>query len=544
MYVNDLSFDPRDPLYEAPGLSGVRWGLQIFTTRNLYGLDPQRVSLTHEGEGVRLVSEGLSWAGQQQRARGRVEARAVWQDGALTWRVEARHDEPIKAIKLLLWGLPDAALGQGWWHPTLPDGEVVRPTGEQPLLWRYPWPEWLTSWACAGDDGGVCVSIRDSEVRAKRLYVYMPPYAGGKQVVELVCEEDARRWGGHFETPEMRLRACGSAGEVRHDFEEHLAFVEQVFGVPVWEKRQDVPVWFRDVRLVLNLHGQHWTGYVFNTFDRMAEALRFMTRHIDGKHLLAYLPGWEGRYYFAYPFYRPGEALGGDAGFRRLLATARELGVRVMPMFGMHGANAQLYPEWEQVAFRNRTDRYVELINRPDWDSDRSGEDDQVFLNTGEPVFRHHLLTQVSSAVAHYDLDGVFLDTSACWFNDPWHNLYDGYRALVAELRARHPNILIAGEGWYDALLALFPANQSWLGVDLRYRYPEVLTRYARALGHLMDGTPGTGSTGVHEGGFRVPKTIEPQPGHIPALGIADGTLEKYGEEVVRVCRKAMQRTP
>ncbi len=30
--INDLSFDPRDPLYPVPAADGVRWGLTVYTT--------------------------------------------------------------------------------------------------------------------------------------------------------------------------------------------------------------------------------------------------------------------------------------------------------------------------------------------------------------------------------------------------------------------------------------------------------------------------------------------------------------------------------
>lgn len=538
MYVNDLSFDPRDPLYPLPGSTDIRWGIQIFTTNNLYALDPEHASVTPEGEGLRLVCERLSWAGQQQHAEGRVEARLERIDSAWSWEIEARHVEPIKVVKLLLHGLPAGDLEQGWWQPTSGRDQVQQATAALPLRWRYPWPEWLTPWACAGR---VCLSVRDPEVRAKRLYVHHPPYAGGTPVVELIWEEDAARWGQHIAAPPMRLRICADAMGVGADWEAHRAFVEQAYGLRPWKERPDVPAWMRDVKLVLNLHGQHWTGYVFNTFDRMAETLRFVTRHIDGSHVLAYVPGWEGRYYYAYPFYRPGEALGGEGGFRRLAQTAHELGVHLMPMFGANGANAQLYRNWEDAAFRNRTDRYVKFVNYPDWDTDRSGEDDQVFLNPGVPAFREHLLGEVSRAVTTYGLDGVFLDTSACWFNDPRANLYTGYRVLVGALHERHPDLLVAGEGWYDALLAVFPVNQSWLGVDRHYRYPDLLTRYARALGHLAEGTPG-GSTGVHEAGFRPAPPLQPTPGHIPSLGIADDTLERHAPAIAAICQAAARQ--
>jgi hypothetical protein len=538
--VYDLSFDPRDPLYPVPGLDGARWGVQVFTTRNLYGLNPNHVEVIPDGDGLRLTASALSWAGQQRQSPGRVEARIMREDGALVWQIEAWHDEPVKAIKLLLWGLPATSRSQGWWQAADPADMVTQPTATQSLRWCYPWPrpDWLTPWACAGKgEDAVTLSVRDVEVRSKRLYVHLPPYNDHQPVVELICDADATRREEHFAAPPMYLRVCADQAAVDADFEAHLAFIEKAYDLRPWEQRSDVPDWFQDVRLVVTLHGQHWTGYVFNTFDKMADALRLVTQHISGERVLAYLPGWEGRYYFAYPHYSPGEDLGGEDAFRRLLAVARDLGVHMMPMFGANGANIQVYPDWERSVFRNPTDRYVALVNCPDWDTDRLGEGDQVFLNPGEPTYRQHLLEQVSNAVNAYELEGAFLDTSGCWFNDPRHNLYAGYRALLGELRQRHPDVLFAGEGWWDALLALFPVNQSWKGIDRRYRYQQLLTRYGRTLEHLKDGTPVTGSSGVHEFGFDPQPRPVPAPGHIPALGFADDTLTRYREEVIAACR-------
>lgn len=542
MEIYDLSFDPRDPLYDLPGLSGVRWGVQVFTTKNMYQLDPTKVALSDDG--LKLEASGLSWAGQQQHSDGHVSVQITRDDGAFVWRVQVEHAEPIKVVKLMLWGLPESAFAQGWWQPTSTAGRTAVPTLTAPVRWNYPWREWLTPWACAGESDGaplLCVSFRDHEVRAKRLYTHLPPYADGKPVLELIYEEDAMRWGSTIATCEIRLRVTDRLEEVNADFAAHLAFVEKAYNIGLWETRSDVPDWMRDIKLVLNLHGQHWTGYVFNTFDAMAETLKTITQYVPGEHILAYVPGFEGRYYYAYPNYRPGEALGGDAGFRRLVATADELGVKLMPMFGMHGANVQVYPDYERSVFRTRTDSYTTLVNCPDWDTDRSGEDDQVFLNPGEPVFRQHLLEQVSGIVRDYGVSGVFLDTSACWFNDPRHNLYEGYKALVNDLHQRHPDLLIAGEGWFDAVLGVLPVNQSWLGIDREFKFPQILTRYGRALGHLAEGAPGAVSTGVHERGFTYKKAGAVTPGHIVSVGIVDDTMSKYPEEVIAACQSAVK---
>ncbi len=542
MEIYDLSYDPHDPFYDLPGLASVRWGVQIFTAKNLYQVDPSKAVQSEDG--TRLEVSGLSWAGQQQRSEGHISVQITRDEEVYVWRIHAEHTEPLKAVKLMLWGLPESAFQQGWWQPTSTIGwALAAPTLTAPVLWNYPWREWLTPWACAGDTDGVplvCVSFRDEKVRAKRLYTHLPPYANSKPVVELIYEEDAAQWGGTISTCEIRLRVTERLEEINADFDAHLAFVEATYGLQAWETRADVPDWMRDIKLVLNLHGQHWTGYVFNTFDQMAETLKTITEHVPGNNILAYVPGFEGRYYFAYPNYRPGAALGGDAGFRRLVETANSLGVKLMPMFGMHGANTQVYPDYERSAFRSRTDSYITLVNFPDWDTDRFGEDDQVFLNPGEPVFRQHLLEQVSAIVRDYGVSGVFLDTSACWFNDPRHNLYEGYRQLIDDLHQRHPDLLIAGEGWYDALLALLPVNQSWLNIDRPYRLPQLLTRYGRALGHLAEGAPGAVSTGVHERGFTYKTPGAATPGHIVSVGIADDSMSHYTDAVIAACKAAM----
>lgn len=541
MDIFELSYNPRDPLYDLPGLPGVRWGLQVFTVNNLYQLDPAQVALSEDG--FHLRCDGLAWGGQQQKSAGTVEVQIHRDGDAYAWTIEAQHAEPLKVVKLLLWGLPADSIAEGWWQATSTADRPYVPSRQKPMNWSYPWREWLTPWACAGQTEGkphIVVSLRDPEVRAKRLYTHLPPYSDEQPVVEVIYEEDAARWGSHIRTCPIRLLVTPNQAAVDADFEAHLAFIESAYHLQPWETRSDVPAWMRDIKLVLNLHGQHWTGYVFNTFDQMGETLKLITEHVPGEQILGYIPGFEGRYYYAYPHYRPGEAMGGEAGFRRLMATANSLGVKLMPMFGMHGTNVQVYPDYRRSTFVTRTNSAIAFVNFPDWDTDRFGEDDQVFLNPGEPTFRNHLLEQVSAIVRDFGVQGVFLDTSACWFNDPRHNLIAGYQALIGELHTRFPDLLIAGEGWYDAILGLMPVNQSWLRTDRQFIYPQLLTRYGRALGHLAEGAPGPVSTGVHEGGFRYVRDGAATPGHIPSIGIADDTVTHYREELIALCKAAV----
>jgi hypothetical protein len=401
----------------------------------------------------------------------------------------------------------------------------------------YPSQEWMTPWACVGAEPvAYTISVRDSDVRTKRLHVSQPPYVD-EPIVEITHQQRAGSRSEHCVAPEIRLTKAPTADAIESDFHKHLAAVEASYGLTTWPERGDVPDWLKEIRLVVTLHGQHWTGYVFNTFSEMEAALRLVANEIDGRHVLAYLPGWEGRYYHVYPLYEPGPDLGGAEGFRSLIATAHELGIHVMPMFGAHGANIAMYPDWQTAAIRNDTDRYLALLNAPDWDGDRAAEGDQIFLNPGEPGFGDHLAEQIANVVEQYGVDAVFLDTASFWFDDPRYDQLRGYERLLRSVREQRPDLVVACEGWFDAMLAMFPLAQQWLGVDRDFRYPELLTRYARTTGHLAEGAPGAGSTGVHEGGFRARAAEEPIAGHIPSVSVVDDTLTTHAAELAAFCR-------
>lgn len=536
----DLSFDPRDPYFPVPGGTGPHWAVQVFTTVNGYGVDARDARL-REGDRVHMHCGRYALLGQQRTFdRGEIDVEVSRVDGVLAWSITVRHDEPVKAVKLLLKGLPPDALRSGWWAPNTSKDTTHGADGARFQL-EYPGPDWATPWVAAGDGpDGLTLSVRDPLVRRQILHVNQPTYAG-EPIVELVHLPPANARSTTYRLPSIRLRPSATGSAMDADLDDHLSFVEGAQNLVPWDARSDVPSWLEDIALVVTLHGQHWTGYVFNTFDRMVRALRFVSQHIDPERVLAYLPGWEGRYYYAYPRYQPGEDLGGRDGFAALVDTAKQLGVRLMPMFGGNGANVAQYPRWQRSAFRNDTDRYVELLNRPDWDGDRVGEGDQVFLNPGDPEFRTHLTESISEVVREYGVDAAFLDTAGYWFNDPRYELIDGYRRLATDLRQRHPELVLAAEGWWDALSAVFPLSQQWFGVDRDLREPRVLTRYARTTGHLAEGTPGPGSTGVHEKGFLPRPPDVAREGHLPVVGIVDDTLPKYADEVAAICRWARE---
>ena len=303
------SFDLRDPCFEAFDL---RCSVQLVTLENLYGLDPKGMRIERKGDAVEVHASGLTWAGRQQRSPGEAVIRFS-DDGNRRVRVtmRAHAPEPIRCVKLLLRDLGEPAEAP-----------------EHGRLWSYP-KQIPAPLICErfGDEA-IGVRAEDPRVREKRFAAYRERFGehAGRGVLELIHEESAPDFATSIESPPFVVTR---GAELENLESEHTAFLEGAHGLVPWPERRDVPTWARELRLVVALHGMHWTGRAFLTYAEMLEILRFVAERIDGRHVLAYLPGWEGRYYWQYGDYRPEPRLGGEAGFAELCDEARELASRV-----------------------------------------------------------------------------------------------------------------------------------------------------------------------------------------------------------------------
>jgi hypothetical protein len=288
----------------------------------------------------------------------------------------------------------------------------------------------------------------------------------------------------------------------------------------------------------------HWTGRVFLDYAGMLDAIRFVAERMEGHHIIAYLPGWEGRYYWQYGDYRPEPRLGGEAGFAALCDGARRLGAHVMPMFGGNCVNAWLprFASLDPAAYMKSATGNRFHGNQPDWDFARAHDTGwQAWLNPGHPGWRDDLATQIETLAQRFGFDGVFLDTVHVWVNDPDHPVYDGIRELCRRLQRTIPGVLLAAEHDFDALLPLFGLFQrAYWGGDPAWTAP-----YALRFGHLCEGEP-EGRTGVHEFGIwktpGAPAVSEPRPGYLPTLAFQDDTLVRSRAQVERVIEAAAKR--
>lgn len=108
----------------------------------------------------------------------------------------------------------------------------------------------------------------------------------GTYTVELIHEESASKFDDKIDVPAWVL---GRNVEPTAFLNQYLEFAESPNGIGLipWKDRTDMPSWAKQISLCLTLHGMHWSGYIFNTYDQMLEIIRYAAERTDGKNILA-----------------------------------------------------------------------------------------------------------------------------------------------------------------------------------------------------------------------------------------------------------------
>lgn len=531
-----FSFDFPEP---SVACGGLLLSFRVFTFENTYALDRSLMTVTETGDGLRLRCTGLVWAGGQQKAQGQVDATIRRNGSFVEWDVTAEMGRPIKSVAAIVRGVPRGRIALG-------SGAFINRKEDEVLL-GYPFGagahhvaetvETPLAVVQAGERDFFFLSSLLKEVRASRFY-FQPGPDGYR--VELVHELPG--WIKSTRVQGVRWRA-GRTRSSDEAFRPHFEHLERAFRIPAWERRQDVPAWFRDVSLVVAIHGMHWTGYVFNDFAKALRTLDWVAAQIPARHVMVFLPAWDGRYYWEYPVYQPDARLGGEQGFRRLIEQARRMGFHTVPMFGMNAANREL-SVFRQ--FANATTRQIDGdtfgLDWVDWDNDRHNEGWGEYMNLGVESWRTWLQTKIADVLRRFGADGYFLDISGGWVNNTQADMHEGTRLLVEALRREFPGALAVGEFAYDAQMATLPVYH----VFPSRGYPAGFQKYARAFQHLSHPAPGRGSSGVHEAGFGFfnPRTLSLNPQQIPTISVVDDTVKKHREEMAAIIKVAQQRAP
>jgi uncharacterized protein DUF6259 len=533
--MHQLSYDPRDPVFTAHGL---HIAFQVFTFENVYGLARDRCIVNESDGAWSLRCDELTWAGGTERAQGCIHVCVTSEGSTRSISVSANCNETIRCIKVILKRMPAGPLVNLREAPALdvPSEGLILP---YPSGWRGLYTPLIA--LATGEQQVTYVRSLDTEVRQKR-FVLLPTDVGLD--LELIFEESAVRMTATVDVPIWEIGVSTSLQEVLQRQMEH---VQSAYHMLPWEARPDVPRWARDIALVAAIHCQHWSGYVFNDYANVLNAVEWLTDRIDGSSLLVYLPGWEGRYYWQYGDYRPDPRMGGDAGFSRLIDGIHARGAHVMPMVGIDHVNRGLasFEQWGAPATISTPGGFLPS-GSVDWDTSRHHDHGwESTLNPAAPTWQNRLVGQIRDLIDQYGADGIFLDISAGWTNDPRHEVYPGLIELVARIRDEHPDVLVAGEGWYDAMGAITPLVQSGhTEGSLHWHdepYAPFFDRYCRSFAHLCLGDLSRGSTGVHELGTNWVQRAPVRAGIIPTVTIVDGTIEQATSELEAIINDARQ---
>ena len=533
-----FSFDFPEP---SVAFDGYEFGFRVFTHENTYGVSRQALEVRPIEQGLELTCTELTWAGGQQRAPGRVTARLTRRGDIVECDAEAEMDRPIKALAMILRGVPRGRVSAG--------GAPFFEPGDDEVLLGYPFsggdlvgPQGnggLTTPLVLVQQGQgpvLALSSLDNRVRTKRFY-FQPGETGYR--VEALVEAEGWNPSHAFHAPPWRITRNTTVAAAADAHYEHLA---GAFHIPRWDTRADSPDWLRRTALVVTLHGMHFSGYVFNDYARMLVILKWMATRMPADRVLVFLASWDGRYYWDYPLYRPSDRMGGDAGFRTLIAEARALGFRMMPMFGANTANRQ-QPAFAQVAdaATSKIDGDRMDLNWVDWDNDRHQDGWLSYMNLGVESWRTWLGGRIADVIDRFGVDAYFLDIVGGWVNNPKADMHEGTRQLVTSLRGRFPGVPAVGEMHYDALLEFIPMYHSFGQTLIADR----IQRHARFFQHLSHPAPGRGSTGVHEAGFGRwnPRTLSLTEQTIPTLNVVDDTFDTYRDEMDAVMSEAKKRS-
>jgi len=524
LYLYTIGFDFNDTVIQ---VNKLQFAVRLFTEKNVYAPDPDRVVIIEEENRAYLKATGLSWAGNQEKADGEIELEiSIGIDGRYEINSKGSHkNEVCKSILLQVFNINIKSI-----HfdkdkvETLSDHSVKRdikakhyPRGiKMPLVFVED-----------GHNQKWYALSKDARIRSKGFASHYDPYLE-TQVLDLSHEEDKRYQTNEITMPTWHIGRCDNIDSV---ILERCGDLEKNLGLVPYDERTDTPAWLNDIKLVTILHGEHWTGHIFNTFADLEKSLEWITERIDGKQVMAFLPGWDGRYYYNYPEYEPSERMGGKEGFKHFVEKAHQLGVKVVPMLGANNANIEIMEQLglEDAVLRDQwgLEKRCDWV---DWDYDLATENNCMLANMGHPGYLQHMIERSNYLVKTFGVDGIFLDITIGWANDPNYSPYEGTASWAKEIKKLHPDLLLFGENSYDALWGIF-------SIFHEMGYPsghgQALYRYAKQTHYLAAAAPGKGSGGIHEFAFNqngLPWERE-VPELIPTLSVVSDTIGSKGAE-------------
>ena len=526
--LHNWCFSTTNPVIE---FKIIKFSVEVFTDTNRYDIDHDKYSVKIDENSCSFFANGLTSAGGQILNEGNVSGDVSYNNGIYTFNVRAQHTENIRRIKIVLYNEPFGEL--------IAKRRYVTHYDEVGKILRYPngWDDLFTPLVVLKNNKQIrYYRSLDNVVRPKTFVFFK---TGNASKVELVFEQDARKLSKEITVPTWEFGDVDSVDEI---YEKHSRFVSDIYGFEKWEDRHDVPNWAKEISLIINMHGMHWSGYIFSDYKEMERKLEYFSKYINPRHTLVYIPGFDGRYYYKYPEYTPDNRMGGIDGFKHLINRAHELGYHVMPMFMINGANPKTpgFSKWGKNSRYHLSNGYVTSVTSCDWDTSRAYDlGCGIGMNPGSKKWQKRFVSEVKKQLKNAEFDGIFLDLAAIYNNDPYFSTHEGVISIIKELHKIKPDLLVATEGWYDALTPYFPLSQcageeKKFGEMVYHDTPcaSFFDTYARAFGHLCLGDLIDGSNGVFEWGFNPAEHLLPvRKGLIQTMTVVEKLPDENNQE-------------
>lgn len=513
--------------------AGYLFAFEVITFENSYGLDPKSTVIKKTERGIELFTHRLTWAGGQQYESGTVRAHIFLSvENYIEWQVTAcmANGSHIKAIKSIVRGLPRGKL-------SVSAAEFKEP-GDNEKIFEYPALQggmatpFVAIEAESGDLYGI--SSLQNEVRPAR-FVFFPGPSGYR--TELIYEQAG--WNPSSVVRTHPWRIVGPKNSFKDICRIHFEEVAHNWSWCPFKTRLDVPMWMKSISLVVSLHGEHWTGFVHNSFRQQKEILQWIATQINPANVMVFLTGWDGRYYWSYPSFEIGRHPGGARDFKELIDVGHGLGFRFALMFTSNVANPTS-PDYAMISHARLRTIYKDPFpgNYVDWDGDRKGEGSMVFMNLAVESWRNWLYCKIAEMIENYRVDAYFLDICGLWENNLDGDMFLGLKKLVESLAARFPGVPPIAEMQYDAQMGIIPMNQ----VPRFSMFDQANYETVASFCHLSWPAPGDGSTGIHEYGFGKYRPVDPHQSPIPTISFTCDTFKRHSDAVSRDIATAKER--
>jgi hypothetical protein len=483
-----LGYDFLDTFIECGDLAVA---IRLSTTHNIYAPDPQRLSIDKEGDAIVMESAALIGGGGDIKCGGDIVLRIEnTENGSLLVSASGSHNtELCRGMTLYIKGVDIESFTSD--SSNMPN-HLFKKSGIHPL--HYPGRDAMMPliFAETGTESYFFLS-KDKKIRPKAFSAHYD-FMHNEKVITLSHQERVPERKSIIEMPLWKI---GRVKDKMDIIKERFQDLEKYFGLYPFEKRKEYP-WLANIKFVLNLHGEHWTGHIFSTFDQMLERLRWVCKRIEGKNVLVFLPAWDGRYYTTYPDHKPSERLGGSAGLKKFIDEAHNLGTKIVLMLG--GPNLATYKFLEdqnmfECVMRNEWGDYGSISAGLDWNGDLFPEPGGYIINFGNPRLRDYMIESVSGLFDNYGADGIFLDGAIRYENTPDYCPTTGIRDFCRCIQSKYPDKLLMGEDGYDVLWSAFGLYAtSWQPLGLE----NSMLRYTRQSMYLSH-PDYKGSGGIHE---------------------------------------------